>query len=313
MTQRLSLRFARFAILFIIGSISSFIAQAQQVGHYLQGFTGLDNGSTPPPGFYAAYAPALDLVNAFKGPNGNTVINTDLNVVAHTAIFQMTMPKKILGGTYGWVFMVPVVNTRIVADVFNTSAQSAGLSDIYFAPIILGWEKGKFNYLINYGFYAPTGDFDPNSAFNPGLGFWEHQIQAGTTYNIDKRKLWNASLLSTWEINQSKLGEDLKAGPMATFEYSFGRRLFKYAVNLGVAGYAYQKFSADSGNKVNPLFSGNLDRSFGAGPEFKYTSVKHHVAFDVRYEPQFGVQSRTSGNMVFISLTYLDFFPPSKK
>ena len=284
---------------------------AQQVGHYLQGFTGLENGTMPPPGFYAAYAPALNLINSFKGPNGNSIVdNLDLNVVAHAAIFQMTMPKKVLGGTYGWVFMVPVVNTRVVADVFNTSVQSAGLSDLFFSPIVLGWEKGKLNYTVNYGFYAPTGDFDPNSAFNPGLGFWEHQIQAGTTYNIDKKKLWNASLLSTWEINQSKLGEDLKAGPMVTFEYSFGRRLFKYAANVGVAGYAYQKLSADSGSQVNPLFSGALDRSFGAGPEFKYTSVKHHVAFDVRYEPQFGVQARTSGNMVFISLTYLDFFAP---
>ena len=309
MKRRTALIWARVIVLSII-SFSITHLQAQQVGHYLQGFTGLDNGSTPPPGFYAAYAPALNLVNSFKGPNGNTVVNVDLNVVAHPAVFQMTMPKKVLGGTYGWLFMVPVVNTRIVADVFNASAQQAGLSDLYFAPVVLGWEKGKFNYTVNYGFYAPTGDFDPNSAFNPGLGFWEHQIQAGTTYNIDAKKLWNASLLSTWEINQSKLGDDLKAGPMVTFEYSFGRRLFKYAVNLGVAGYAYQKLSADSGSQVNPLFSGNLDRSFGAGPEFKYTSIKHHVAFDVRYEPQFGVQARTSGNLVFISLTYLDFFPP---
>jgi len=209
---------ARFIALCIVSFTTAFVAQAQQVGHYLQGFTGLENGSTPPPGFYGSYAPALNLVNSFKGPNGNTVINVDLNVVAHPAVFELVMPKKVLGGNYAWLFMVPAVNTRIVADVFNTSAQSAGLSDIYFAPVILGWEKGKFNYTINYGFYAPTGDFDPNSAFNPGLGFWEHQIQAGTTYNIDKRKLWNASLLSTWEINQSKLREDLKPGPMVTFE-----------------------------------------------------------------------------------------------
>jgi hypothetical protein len=38
-----------------------------------------------------------------------------------------------------------------------------------------------------------------------------------------------------------------------------------------VAGYAYQKLSADTGSDLNPLLSGNLDHSFGAGPEFKYT------------------------------------------
>ena len=112
MKRRTALIWARVIVLSII-SFSITHLQAQQVGHYLQGFTGLDNGSTPPPGFYAAYAPALNLVNSFKGPNGNTVVNVDLNVVAHPAVFQMTMPKKVLGGTYGWLFMVPEARTNV--------------------------------------------------------------------------------------------------------------------------------------------------------------------------------------------------------
>ena len=299
----------------VIASIAlfHFPLYAQVAGHYLGGITGLENGSTAPPSVTITYLPYVNRIDALKGPNGNTIVNPDINLVANNEVFAMTTTKKILGATWGWSFIVPVVNTRFTADEFNVSGESAGLSDLYFAPIILGWEKGNANFLVNYGFYAPTGYFNPSLALNQGLGFWEHQIQAGTTYAIDKRKLWNTSLLTTWEINQSKMGSDVKAGPMFTGEYSFGRRFFKYQMNAGVAGYAYQKLSADSGSGVSPLVAGVLDRSFGIGPEWKYTNIKWHLAFDVRYEQQFGVQAKTSGQVFVFGLTYLKLFPPPHK
>jgi hypothetical protein len=203
-----------------------------------------------------------------------------------------------------------VVNTRFVANEFNASEAQADLSDCYFAPIVLGWEKGNFDFTANYGFYAPTGQFDPAKALNAGLGFWEQQIQAGSTWNIDKSKLWNASLLTTWEFNHSKQGLDVRAGPMFTGEYSFGRRFNKYQVNAGVVGFAYQKLSADTGSGVNPLTAGVLDRQFGIGGEWKYTNIKWHLGFDVRYLSQFGVQAKTSGPVFVIGITYIKLFPP---
>ena len=197
--------------------------------------------------------------------------------------------------------------------VFNASAESAGLSDIYFAPVVLGWERGKTNYTINYGFYAPSGSFDPTVPLNPGLGYWEHQIQAGATYAIDKRKLWNTSFLTTWEINHSKSGLDIKPGPMLTGEHSFGRRFDKYQMNAGVVGYGYKKLSADSGSGISPLLAGVTDRSFGIGPEWKYTKLKWRLGFDFRYEQQFGVEAKTSGNIFVMSITYLKLSPPPPK
>jgi hypothetical protein len=82
------------------------------------------------------------------------------------------------------------------------------------------------------------------STLNPGLGFWEHQIQAGATYSIGKPKFWNTSFLTTWKINHGKNGLDVKPGPMLTGDYSFGRRFDKYQMNAGRAGYSYKKLSA---------------------------------------------------------------------
>jgi hypothetical protein len=221
------------------------------------------------------------------------------------AVFAQTVQKKILGGSYGWSFIAPVVNKRFTGNEFSASAPGGSLSDIYFAPLVLGWEKGRTDFTANYGFYAPTGAFDPSSALNAGLGYWEHQIQAGTTYSLDKKKLWNTSLLTTWEINGSKLGLDLKPGPMFTGEYSFGRRFFKYQMNSGAVGYAYKKIAADSGSEVKPLTVGILDQQFGVGPEWKYTNLKWHMGFDFRFEEQFGVEAKPSGKVFVVSITYL--------
>jgi hypothetical protein len=287
-------------------------ACGQLAGHYIGGATGLEDGSTAPPGFYGTFFPVVERVDTLKGPAGATIAKPNINVVANMAAYAVTTQKKILGATYGLSVIFPVVNTRFTANLFNASAESAGLSDIYFAPIVLGWEKGNLNYTVNYGFYAPTGSFDPSSALNPGLGYWEHQIQAGATYSIGKPKLWNASFLTTWEINHSRSG-DVKPGPMLTGEYSFGRRFNKYQMNAGIAGYVYKKLSPDSGSGINPLLAGITDRSFGIGPEWKYTNLKWRLGFDFRFEQQFAVQAKTSGNVFFISITYLDLTPPPPK
>jgi hypothetical protein len=181
----------------------------------------LENGTAAPPGFYGTFLPVVERVDALKGPGGATVAKPDINVVANMAGYSVTTQKKILGAEYGLSVIIPIVNTRFTANLFNASAESGGVSDLYFAPVVLGWEKGNANYLVNYGFYAPSGNFDPSSPLNPGLGFWEHQIQAGATYSIGKPKLWNTSFLTTWEINQSKIGLAVTPGPMLTGEYRF--------------------------------------------------------------------------------------------
>jgi hypothetical protein len=282
-------------------------------GHYIGGFTGLENGSSAPPGFYAAAFGLVEPINSIKDANGNTVLRPDINVGGVIPAYSLTTYKKLLGGEYGFAFMIPVLNTRFNSNVFNASAEAAGMSDIFFEPIGLGWTKGKTDYLVNYGFYAPNGAFDPNSPLNVGLGFWEHQIQAGLTHNIDKKKLWNASGLTTWEINQSKIGVDVKVGPIFMGEYSLGRRFFIYQMNAGAVGYATQKLAPDSGSGVNPLFRDSLDRVFGAGGEWKYTDIKHRLAYDVRFEQQFGARLTTQGKILVFSITFLDLFPPLPK
>jgi hypothetical protein len=299
----------------VVGLLGLQSGKAQQLGHYIGGFTGLESGSTAPPGLYVAGFGLVQPVNTIKGPNGNTVLRPNIDVGGAIAVYQVVFPQKILGGNYMLAFMVPVLNTRFNSNLFDISAESAGVSDVLFMPVGIGWQKGRANYTVNYSFYAPSGNFNPSLPLNPGLGFWEHQIQAGMTLDLDKKRILNFAGMTTWEINMSKSGEDVKPGPIFTGEYGLGARFFtKYKLmNAGLVGFASQKLSPDSGSGINPLLRGYLDRGFGSGGEWKFTDPIHKLAFDARYEWQYDSQLRPQGKILIFSITYLHFLPPPAK
>src|SRR5258707_14165500 len=88
------------------------VALAQQAGHYIGGATGLENGTTAPPGFFGTFLPVVEHVNALKGPGGATIAKPDINIVANMVAYAMTIQKKIFGGSYGFSVIISAVNTR---------------------------------------------------------------------------------------------------------------------------------------------------------------------------------------------------------
>src|SRR6201985_3877622 len=108
-----------FLFVYIAGALLfPSLLSAQQLGHYIGGFTSLENGSTAPPRFYAACFVLVEPINAIKDANGNTVLKPDIDVGGAIAAYSITTPKKILGAEYGFAFMVPVLNTRFTSNVF---------------------------------------------------------------------------------------------------------------------------------------------------------------------------------------------------
>lgn len=57
---------------------------------------------------------------------------------------------------------------------------------------------------------------------------------------------------------------------------------------------------------------GLRDRAFATGGEWKYTNIKWHLAFDFRYEREYGVELRTSGGIFVGGITFLNLLPPKK-
>jgi hypothetical protein len=284
----------------------------QELGHYIQGVAGLDGGSQPPPGVFFTYLPYIFYVDSLKGRNGNSIVNTNLTFTIHNAVITAVTPTKFLGADYGFVFGVPVTNQRLVNDILPTgSVSKAGVSDILFEPVMLGWHKSRTDILFTYGFYAPTGDYNSENVSNVGLGFFENQFQLGSTFHLDQAKTLNASLLTTWEINQNKAGEDIKPGEMFTLEYGVGKKFLKGGLNLGASGYYYRKLTADSGTDINPNRRGIHDQALGLGPEAQLTLPVKPPFFAqliVRYQPQFDVKGRPHGQVLILAFSIIDLF-----
>ena len=96
-----------------LASVCSPLA-AQDVGHYVQGVTGLDSGTLPPPGIYFTYLPYAYFIDSVKGPKGKTLVNGDLTITAHNLFFNVIVPARIklpLMPTVGTPPTRPVVNT----------------------------------------------------------------------------------------------------------------------------------------------------------------------------------------------------------
>lgn len=276
-------------------------AKGQQSGHYLEAATGLMNGSLPPPGYYLGFVPFVYYIDSIKGPNGGS-IPANLTISAPSALVSSVTKAKFLGADYGFAILIPIMNQRITTNLVpNRTFGTYGVSDIFFTPIQLGWNKPKADFLVAYTLAAPTGDFSSDQVFNTGLGMWSHMFQVGTTYHPEKTKKWNASVLSTWEICTTKTATSVKPGSQLALEYGVGRRMLRYALNVGVAGSYYRKLTLDSGTAI--AFH---DQENSIGPEVSLTLPPAHLAFDVRYEPQFDVRGRTSGQYLFVSLTYLN-------
>jgi hypothetical protein len=48
------------------------------------------------------------------------------------------------------------------------------------------------------------------------------------------------------------------------------------------------------------------DQENSIGPEVSLTLPSAHLSFDVRYEPQFDVRAKTSGQLLAITISYLN-------
>jgi hypothetical protein len=219
------------------------------------------------------------------------------------ATISAVTKTKFLGADFGFSVIVPVMKERITTNLLpNVGVGTYGVSGI---SCLLNWvgtdpKQISCSPTGSAGLCAPTGNYSSDQFFNTGLGMWTNQFQLGTTFYPDKTKKWNASLLSSWEINGTKSGTSIKPGPGMTLEYGFGRRMLHYTLNLGVAGSYYRKLALDSGTQV--AFH---DQENSIGPEVSYLIPSAHIAFDVRYERQFEVRGRTSGQIVFFSLSYI--------
>jgi len=294
---------------------SSREASAQLKGHYIPGFTGIEDGTQPPPSISLALPIYVYPTDTIKNDEGNTIPGSP------------SITASFFGLGLAWVSNVQFLGANLGAQItpvafMKSRIESASLevpgsfefTDIYIQPLWLGWHCGRADFSLGWGFFAPTGKWELGGDGNSGLGMWSNDFQAGTTVHLDDAHAWTTSLLATYEIHSQKKDTDFKVGDILTLEGGTGRAFYKQVagtpipqiMTVGVVYYAQFKVTADTGSGplANQLLAGRKDRVFGVGVEGSIYLPKPRLLVDLRVVPEFGARNRTQGFTFLISLAW---------
>jgi hypothetical protein len=131
----------------------------------------------------------------------------------------------------------------------------------------LVWTHGPNNYMAYVTGNIPVGDYDPMRLSNIGLG--HAAIDAGGAYTYLNPTTGNEfSGVAGFTYNYKNPETQYRSGIDFHFDWGASRFLTKQFF-VGVAGYAYQQITDDSGQ--NPILGGFRSRVLGAGPQIGYT------------------------------------------
>jgi hypothetical protein len=280
-------------------------AEAQLKGHYIPGFSGLDNGTQPPPGLSLALPVYVYPTDTIKDDNGNDFAAHPNITASFFGLGLLAVTNaRILGANVGaQIIPVAFVKSRIESANLDVPGSFA-FTDLFVQPLWLGWHCTRADFTLGWGFFAPTGKWEPRGDDNSGLGMWSNDFQAGTTIHLDENQLWTTSLFATYEIHSHKEDTALKVGDILTIEGGTGRAFYKpvegtpipQIVHVGIVYYGQFKVSADEGPPLlSDLFAGRKDRVFGVGVEGNIFLPKAGLLLGLRVVPEFEARNRTQG------------------
>lgn len=264
--------------------------------HYPNGVEGIKAASLPPPGIYLRDYNYVYFSDDFpEGP-------PDFKVFAYVQAPRVIWISKwkVLGGYYGADALFPFAYQKLEATLpsgpFETD--DFNLGDIFLEPATLSWHTAHWDIGVGYGFWAPTGDFDPTSLVNPGKGYWGHMLTAGATYYFDKEKSWALTALNRYEINHENPDTDSTPGQAWTLEWGFSKTLAK-TIDVGLVGYYQAQTTEDSG--VNVV--SDRDAVAALGPEVNFFFPKIMFFASARYLYELEANDRPKGHTLNFTLT----------
>ena len=290
-------------------------ASAQYQGHNFKGDFGVNSGTQPLPGIYVLLPvrPVECRRNQGRGRQYGCQYRFggfDLRAIPATVIG--VTPRKVLGANYGFMVALPfstITPERVDEDVDDPT--DWGFTDMYVVPLYLGWRTPRADFVAGYGFYAPTGRYEPRATDNVGLGMWSHEIQGGVTAYADAAKKVSLATTAFFEMHSKKKDLDLKVGNMLTLEGGVAYNLPTIGGAFGLAYFAQMKVSDDSGSDFPELLLGALNlrernRLFGFGPDVTVGLFQRGTTaglLNVRYLWQSGGKTTFEGSTVWIAFT----------
>jgi len=291
-------------VILLIVAASSGVARAQLNIPAIRGDNGLKSGTQPGPGVYVTGLYYFYTADEIVDANGTRFNRVSIDTSLPAAAITWVPKKKILGGHYAATIVLPLLNNAIDTPQ-SASKTGLGYSDTYVQPLQLGWQKKRFDALVGYGLFIPTGKFTAGATNNHGLGMWSHELSAGATVYLDEKKQWHAATNAYYNIQSHIRGTNRTAGNVLSLEGGVGRTFCSGLCNLGVDYYTQWKVTDDKLPPVPPGFI-SKHRYYGIGPEVNGVipiNAKTLAVFKIAYFHELSNRVATQGQSIIMSVT----------
>jgi hypothetical protein len=272
--------------------------------------------------YHSSVAAAGSAAAAREIPAGRipATVNVDLNL-------SLSGRSDLVALAPSYTFATPVLGGQLVVGMSGqygrAAASIAGTLTAIAGPIVvmrtgilegsltsygdlapfaeLLWNHGVNNYMAYVTGNIPVGDYDPTRIPNIGLG--HGAIDVGGAYTYFNQAAGNEiSGVAGFTYNFTNPDTQYRSGIDFHFDWGASHYLTKQLF-VGIAGYAYQQITDDSGQ--NPILGGFRSRVFGVGPQLGYSFPVGDMqgSLSLRGYGEFGAANRPSGWNTWLTLT----------
>ncbi|WP_404423776.1 transporter [Nibricoccus sp. IMCC34717] len=236
---------------------------------------------------------------------GNANLDLDVSTWQTMVMFIGYPNKKVLGANYGFMGMLAYGETTVAGrlsqiggDALNFNSKSTGVMDLMVQPVMLTWVSGKNEFGVNYAFWAPTGNFNPEGG-GVGLGYWTHLFRATAAHSFDEYRMRSVTATVSYDLKSKKKGLDLRPGAHLNVEAGYNH-VVSASIQTGVFIWGTWQVSDDAGAQAaRPLLR---DRVYGAGAYFSYWFKPGVAGALLRYTGQFGARDQFEGDTVALGI-----------
>jgi hypothetical protein len=308
------------AILMLLATIPGQAAE-YGTGPWIKGYSDIFAGIIPPvSGLYVrnddyAYGGTAD-ATVF---DGRVQIGVEENFIADILAVTYVTPIKIFGGTYAMAVApsvvvmdvnvgvgIPAITLPVGVTVgpFNPQFGDSelALGDTAFAPLVLGWNAGKFSWNFALFGFAPTGDYSTRQLANTSLNHWAIMPRLAGTY-FDPKTGWQISGAFVYSVNWENPATDYETGNIVNIEGAITKNFGP--IGLGAVGYGMIQTTGDSGRGAR---LGSFEsRVFGVGPILTLTlggTTPTPLTFLVKWYHEFDAEHTFEGDVVDGAFTF---------
>jgi hypothetical protein len=292
-------------------------AQAAEggVGAYLLGSRGPMAGFTPPPGVYFqddTYFYDGKLGGGRTLPTGGLLVaNVSVQTWLNLPTTIWVTPAKILGGDLAFSVTSSVGEPRVNAGLLvnsprfgplgvNVTDDNINLSD-FFVNSFVGWHAGNFHWQVGVGGIIPSGTYVAGQLSNASLNRPAVDV-FGTLTWLDPAIGWDLSVAAGFTFNQTNTATNYTTGDEFHLEWAATKYLTK-EFTIGLVGYYYQQFTADSGTgALVGAFEGRVV-ALGGSVGYTFEVGKLPISTRLKIYREFDVQNRFEGTAGFLTVS----------